>query len=294
MAITKTNKPTGGNNSTSKFSLPNRKVTLVPIIRKSKFMGSESHDGAFMYTGTTQSWTIFRDKYGNYIDPLTDTERIFLESKLNEKLNTEHKQNYWKEFEVKIKKDVYDLRELKRVFDLSKPKDFLAYKLLLTVPDVANSLKEKDLDPLYKWVLIEKDEPIQGKLTKAKLKIKAYSWLSENTDKTSNMKDILYVLNINISRDITRDELESKIVDLIEGDRITQLVELIEDEDLSTKILFAKSLKSRELKITRGKYYTTEGVIVGSNQEQVMDWLVKPENSTNVIVIKRNIDKLKL
>ena len=91
MPITKTNKLTGGDNHSSKFSLPNRKVTLIPVIRKSKFMGSESHDGAFMYTGTTQSWTIFRDKYGNYIDPLTTTERLYLENILDEDLNVQHK-----------------------------------------------------------------------------------------------------------------------------------------------------------------------------------------------------------
>ena len=91
MAITKTNKTSGGVKATTKFSLPNKKITLIPIIRKTKFMGSEDHDGAFMYTGAMQAWTIFRDKYGNYIDPLTTTERLYLENILDEDLNVQHK-----------------------------------------------------------------------------------------------------------------------------------------------------------------------------------------------------------
>ena len=47
-----------------KFTLPNKKVILRPIVHNKNFMGVENHDGAFMYTGTFKQWCIFRNQYG--------------------------------------------------------------------------------------------------------------------------------------------------------------------------------------------------------------------------------------
>ena len=38
----------------NKFTLPNKEVTLIPIIRNNTFMGAKDHDGYFMYTGTSK------------------------------------------------------------------------------------------------------------------------------------------------------------------------------------------------------------------------------------------------
>ena len=295
----KENKETkvGSNNTSnlvSKFTLPKKKVTLRPIIRKHSFMGKEDHDGVFMFTGAYQVWSIFRDEYGNYIDPLTDTERVYLERALNEDLNINHENNYWKDFEVKITKDTYDLNYLKREFDLSNPKDYLAYKLLLTAPDVANSLAEKDNTPEYRWVLVEKDEPIQGKITKGRKKSFCYKWLEDNRTKPTNMKDVLYVLGIAVSRDATRDELESNIIDIIEGSKMDRLYDVLNDDNFHTEVLFNKALKSRAVIYNRGKYYDRSGNLIAVSKKQMLEWLASPENSVAVKAIEAEIKKAKL
>ena len=59
-------KTTGGKKTISKFSLPNKKVTLLPIVREKMFMGVKNHDGMFMYTGAFQVWCIFKNQYGDF------------------------------------------------------------------------------------------------------------------------------------------------------------------------------------------------------------------------------------
>ncbi len=278
----------------NKFKLPNKVVTLIPIIRSTTFMGTKDHDGVFMYTGTSQTWCIFRDEYGNYKDPLNPTERSFLEKELLVDLNPYHKENYWKEFEVKIFKDTYELSELKLKLDLSKAKDYLSYKLLLTAPDVAPSLSAKDDTPEYRWVLVEQDETIQDKLSKGKKKAYCYKWLTENANKSNILRDVLYIMNVTVSINNTRDELESIITDIIESNKLDNFYDVLNDPNLDTNILFAKALKARVIIVKFGKYYNVKGDVLATTKDKMLEWLVKPENSVEVELMKETINKIKI
>lgn len=284
---------TGAKSGTSEFILPNKKVTLLPIVRRKSFMGRKDHDGLFMYTNANKSWSIFRDQYGNYIDPLNETERLYLEKMIGEDLNVNHKDNYWHSFSFKITKDTYEMSRLKRVFDLSNPRDFLAYKLLLTVPDVANSLKEKDDTPEYEWMLVEADETIQDKLSAGRIKRFCYNWLTENEKKKTTLRNILYTMNISISKDASIDEIENAIIDIIESNRINSLYELLNDENLDTKILFAKALKSRCIILRRSKFYDEKGELLAVNKQKMLEWFADPEHSVELVAMKEKIDKIK-
>jgi len=293
---TKITKSTGiTKGSGTKFVLPNKKVTLKPIVRNTMFMGIENHDGAFMFTGSFQVWTIFRDQYGKYKDPLTEIERKHIESIIDEDLNINHKDNYWHKFEVKIKKDTYNIDHLKRVFDLKNPLDYMAYKLLLTAPDVANSWDSRNDTPEYRWALIDKDEPIQSKLTMGKMKASTYSWLDENKNKPTVLRDMLHVMNIGVDRDTPRDELESALIELIEDKRKLELLyDNVNDEGLHLKVFFVKALKARELTHRKGKYYDKDGELIGVTKNAVIEWLGNPENSTRYEMMSENIKKLNI
>jgi len=296
MAITNTkiSEITGSEISTSKFTLPNKKVTLIPIVHTKVFMGTDNHDGLFMYTGAFQVWNIFRDQFGNYKDPLNAVERTYLEKELNADLNVNHPKNYYETFEVKIIKDVFDLSQLKREFDLSNPKDYLSYKLLLTAPDVAPSLSQKDDTPEYRWVMIEKNEELRGRLNNGKMKAFCYGWLNEHRTKLDSMKDILYAMTIGVSKDSTADELENSFINIIESSKLTFLYELLNDPNLDTNILLTKCLKIKEIVIMKYKYYDKNQTLLASTKDQMLEYLASPENSLQIAAFKDAITKHKL
>ena len=225
---------------------------------------------------------------------MNPTERVYLEKELLVDLNPNHKDNFWKTFEVKIYKDTYDLSELKLKLNLSNPKDYISYKLLLTCPDVAPSLSRKDDTPEYKWVLIEQDENIQSKLSKGKKKAFCYKWLTENSTKTNMLRDILYIMNVSISINNTRDELESIITDIIESNKLDNFYEILNDPNLDTNIFFAKALKSRLIVLKFGKYYNTKGDLLSTTREQMLEWIASPEHSVEVELMKETINKIKI
>jgi len=255
------------------FMLPDKKVTLLPIVRQKSFMGSTNHDGLFLYTGAFNAWTIYRNQHGNYVDPLNYKEREYLEKELKEDFNVYHKDNFWKNYSFKIKKNNSEMSSLKRVFNLSNPHDFIAYKLLLTAPNVANSIKEKDDTPEY---------------------AACYAWLTENENKKSYLRDMLYVMNLRTNKDQTLEEVVNIVIDAIESQRVYNLYELINDEDITLKILLAKSLRARAIVIRRNKFYDVNGDLLANNRLSMLEWLSSPENGIGVLEIKKLIEKSKI
>lgn len=276
------------------FMLPDKKVTLLPIVRQKSFMGSTNHDGLFLYTGAFNAWTIYRNQHGNYVDPLNYKEREYLEKELKEDFNVYHKDNFWKNYSFKIKKNNSEMSSLKRVFNLSNPHDFIAYKLLLTAPNVANSIKEKDDTPEYTWMLVEQGDTIQTNLKKGKIKAACYAWLTENENKKSYLRDMLYVMNLRTNKDQTLEEVVNIVIDAIESQRVYNLYELINDEDITLKILLAKSLRARAIVIRRNKFYDVNGDLLANNRLSMLEWLSSPENGIGVLEIKKLIEKSKI
>lgn len=279
--------------SASTFTLPNKKVILKPNYRPNAFMGIENHDGSFLYTQAFREWCIFRTSNGSYIDPLSTAERLYLEKELGEDLNVNHKENYWKTHTFKIKKQSSDLKDLQYEFNLSNPIDFLNYKLLLTAPNVASNMFVKDDSPEYKWLLIEKDEEIQGNITVGKMKAFCYKWLDENEFKTETLRELLWVMDIPVSTDNSKDELMDNIIQLIEDKRKLEfLYKDLKDDALPTKIFLTKCLKSRFIIPRLGKYYDNNGELLAVNKDAILKWIANPENSLRTEQWKEDFKKI--
>ncbi len=276
------------------FTLPDKKVTLKPIKRRTKFMGSTDHDGSFMYTNCSVTWSIFRNSHGVYIDPLTEKERIYFEEKFpGQSFNVNSKENFWKTFTVKITKSTSDLKSLERVFDLSKEIDYLSYKLLLTAPDVANDYKHRNDTPEYRWVLISRDEEIETKLTEGKMKSFCYNWVSENENKTNTLRDMLWLLGVKISTNNSRNELLENLYSIIEKPKeMRRLYTELNSENLNSKLLFNKFIKAGYIKVFKTKYYQKTGELVGTSKNQALKWILDPENSQLVEQWKDDIKKM--
>lgn len=289
MAIKKTSK------KDKVFILPNKKVTLKPLVKNKTFMGVNNHDGLFMYTGTSRSWCIFRNSNGTYIDPLkTASERAFFEKEMGKDFNVHHDDNFWKDYTFKITKAVSDVKFLEKELDLSKPGDYLAWALLNTVPDVANNWKSRNKTPEYKWVLIEKDEDVQTKVTTGKQKSFCYNWVSDNEDKVKTLRDVLWLMGLNVSSSNTKNELLDNIYQLIEDNRLaSKLYEELTAEDFNVKILFTKLIKGRYIIAKAGKYYDKDASLLAHNKPAILKWIANPENSLFVEQWKDEVNKLK-
>jgi len=131
----------------SEFVLPNRRVFVKPIIKKGKWL-SEEHSGNFMYDNTKMTITVpISSQTGELIDPLTPEERAYFEDKKASglafepgDLSTFKKSNpsqgtynYWHTYDYRLRKDqsIVDQQTVLDILDLSKPMDYIKYKVLV-------------------------------------------------------------------------------------------------------------------------------------------------------------------
>ena len=127
------------------FTLPNKKVLVVPVRRKGRWL-PDNHEASFLFKHSYFQVVVPKDgKTGELRDPLTPEERAYFENKasglaLNSgDLSTLKKDdNFWTNFRVKLDKNVLQL-------DLSKPMDYLRYKVLLVNGEISQTALHSDV-----------------------------------------------------------------------------------------------------------------------------------------------------
>jgi len=143
----------------STFTLPEKKVLVVPVRRKGRWL-PDNHEASFLFKHSYFQVVVPKDgRNGELKDPLTKEERDYFESKASglalEKgdLSTlKRENNYWSNFRVKLDKNVLQL-------DLSNAMDYLRYKVLAVNTEIiAPSAEDKYAKGTYRFEkLIEND-----------------------------------------------------------------------------------------------------------------------------------------
>ena len=139
-----------------KNCLLDKKVQLVPIPKPhthwiKKADGTVDVSEATMMTSTSRSIVLpMKLSTGRLVDPLTDSERTFLEKKLGIDLDVNAKEdNFWssREATIRIHKTSRDLNSATLEFNLNDPYEYILYKICLVSGRVANSWEERGKRP---------------------------------------------------------------------------------------------------------------------------------------------------
>lgn len=285
------------NSPKSTFTLPNKRVRVVPIVRNTKFMNNSEHDGLFMFTGCSQSFVLpYSASLKRLVEPLTDDERLYLTDALKVNLDINHADNFYRYHNIKIKKVSTDLKSLYLELDLSHPMDYLNYKILLQVPVIANSWSERDTNPMYEWAIQDLGEEFEQKVSLGELKQTAYVWLSKHNEGRSKLYDILRVYGLNISTTASLDELKSAIIDIIETPKtVRKLIELLKDVDFEHKLFLDKAIRIGEIiRLSNTKYALVTGDVIGNNLKETIAFIKDKVNNLIIAKIQEKIEVNKI
>lgn len=278
------------------FTLPNRKILVAPVRRKGGWLPPE-HEGSFLFKHSYFRLVVPMDKRsGDLIDPLTLEERKFFESNkaglaLNEgDLLIHNKESkFWPEFTVKLDKHVTE-------FDLSKPMDYITYKVLLANTEtIAPSAAEKFGKGSYKYAIVEEGYENETRVKAASSKKEAYRFFGKIDNSIEKMKNFLNVYNTqkpggkSVPPNASQDFLIAEIEKIIEHDLETFLG-LSRDKHYDKKILIYNALKAGALLRVGMTYKTPEEIIIGDNLQAVISFLDNSENNEEVIKIKTRIE----
>jgi len=284
----------------STFNLPKKTVLVVPVRRKGKWLGTD-HEANFLFKHSYFSVVVPRSATtGAFVDPLTDEERTFLESPasglaLGPDALSVHKrdENYWSEYRVKLDKNVLQL-------DLSKPIDYIRYKVLLVNKDlIAPSAEEKFGKGTYKFAIVEEGYQNEEKVKAASSKTEAYKAFGAMMHSVEKMRNFLNVYQTqkpggkSLPPNAGSDFLTAEIEKIVEGD-LTGFLNLTKDDRYEEKVLIYNALKARALHREGLTFKLPEGIVIGDTMESVISFMKNPVNNEEVIKLKARIENSKM
>jgi len=268
-----------------------KKTVKVKPIKRSSWLGN-GHDGAFMYKGTFATFVLpITASTGKFKNILTKEEQKECEYELGLEENAlnfnNRKSEFWSNFRVKLSKE-------ERVLNLADVTDFISYKLLLSLEQVAPSWKERDSSPMYKWAIVDTDEEINEEAKGTDKRGKAYRFLGKIDGDPKAMRDLLKVLGKSPASTAKKEFLIVEIEKMINNPKeINSLMEIIDDENYSLKLLVEEAIECGALVKDGMKYRlgSDTGDVLGIGRQEVVDSL---KLKKNVPILDRITAQVKL
>jgi hypothetical protein len=302
-----------GSKGTEAFTLPNTKVHVKPIVRSGRWL-PEGHSGAFMYDHTVMGLQVPLDRNtGRLMNPLTPEEQAFFENEAGLDLQKgdlnpyKKKDNFWHDFKVSVRKtdDIVTDETILLTLDLSKPMDYLQYKVLMlnTKPDgglVAPSWENRTSSGTYRIALVHEGQQNQEKIKRADKMKKAYKYLAKIDSSEEEMFDFLTVYYLENgkskrpSEDSSKETYYSWLQDIIDND-IDGFVAIVDDaKNYEYKLLVHRGLKVGAL-VMKGsdKIETVDGIPVGTGLAQAIQWFKDDRHQDEYLTLKNQIELAK-
>lgn len=278
----------------SKFKLPNKKVTVKPIIKPTAMIPDVNHRAAFLAPNAKYRIIVPTLRNGTYKNPLTNEEKEFYENEewgLGYGRNTlsvlKKEDNYWDNFEVFLGKEMLTL-------DLSNPEDYLKYKVLLASSDLIaashRDVKDK-FKATYKFYLEHEEDVIEDKAESANITATAWKHYFELVKDRGRMFNMLAIYGKRPSNDVSDDFLSSEIASIIERGKTyaKEFVAYCEDPDFDLRVLFRNATRQGIIIKRNNQFLTTDGEFLGRTEEQVLKFIKEPVNQELILKIESRV-----
>lgn len=273
----------------SNFSLPKRKVKVVPVIKPTWV--AKGHEAEFLF-GESSSYGFVpkRDTNGTFVNPLTSEEADFLEKhpglslKVGDLSVHKKENNYWSQMKS------IRLRKNDETLDLSDPVDYIKYKILLTYTDrIAPDQQSIRNKATYKYAIVDLDYEDSKKSVLADLSADAYVEYSKIRNDRGALADICFLLtNKRVSSSTTVEWLKGEVGTYVNKNP-KRFLEVVRDEDLQLKVLLEKAVTYNSVAKDGTAYRTQGGDLMGVDKTAAILFLKNPSNSDHRIIIEEQV-----
>ena len=253
-------------------------------------MGDGMHDNAF------RTYCVPKlSKSNNFVNVLTNEEKECLEDKMGLEKNAlsiyrqPREENFWSTSNPSGMSSV-TLRKRDNRLDLSKPMDYIAFKILLANKDkICPSWEEWEARPkeTYEFVIIKEGDENKTTQNNTDATIQAVMKLGKISEDKDVLKLVVETLLGKKYADNTSSEwLQTQALDMIKSSakNARLFLTVVDDDCLETKVLIRKAI-SLGLIADRGNYlYIKDGNIpmCGDGEEPTLNiaakWLGRPKN----------------
>lgn len=282
----------------NKLKNPLRKklITLSLIERSASSLYKDPSMGT-LAAGAAKSFVVPLDEIGNLVNPLTQDEQTYFEDVLGLDLNpyaknsaSNPKANFWtnnKATRVVLRKKSKNNASADRVLDLSKPYDYIAWKIALISPRVANSWAERNETLEYEFVLKDGEVQLNEELEFTKMEGDVNEYLFKHKASKKKLFDLLRLYGVeNISKQISYDNstewLYNELRKIARRPKdIKSLYGLVDlgEKDVYMKVLIADAITIGLIDKRPHEYRLMGGESIGSNESEVIAYLENLQHS---------------
>ena len=264
-------------------------------------MGDGMHENAFFIYCVHKL-----QKSNNFVNVLTDDEKDYLEYVMGLPKNslsiykTPKEENFWSDANTNGFGSV-TLKKRDNIFDMSKPTDYIAVKILMANKDkICPSMEEWSARPkeTYEFVIIREGQESKMAKNNTDATIQAVMKLGKIAEDKDVLKLVVETMMGKKYSDSTSLEwLQTTALDLIKNTpkNARMFLSIIDDESLDNKVLIRKCI-SKGIIADRGGYlYIKDGNVpmCGDGEEPTLKmaakWLSKPSNQERLFKLQAQL-----
>lgn len=277
--------------------LRNEKVIVKFAPRPNKNITDPKHEVyGGMANGAVRIFTVQMLRNFQLTNPLTDSEKLFLEEYMGMERNTlsiyRKVDNYWKNYKVILNKS-------NTYLDLSIPEDYIKYKVLLTNKDlICPSLKEfnEARKETYQFYIVNENDEMNQSNNSMTSKMEAMLELGKIMENKQLLKFVVETCSgKNISKSSKLDMIKAEAFKVVESNP-RLFLSAAKDVNIKTKVLLSECLENGVVVLRSGLYYTADGQpLCENNEDSNLSNAVKFLNSPKRQEVKMTLEaKLKL
>lgn len=230
--------------------LRNEIITVKFVPKQGKITDPKHVLYGGMAENAVRTYTVPKMANGVYKNPLTDSEKKFLENYMGLQDNAlSVYKDYWDNYFVRVPKSGLRL-------DLSQPNDYIQYKvLMLNHNRIAPNLQAlKEQRASYEFVLASDNADVEVAKTRIQLKADCYKWMGKYEEDYDLIKTVVETLeNRKVSANSSLKFLQVQIGNLIEQDA-EKFFKVVNNPMLQTQVLISKAMTARII-VKQGNFY---------------------------------------
>jgi hypothetical protein len=249
-------------------------------------------------------------KTNNFVNVLTNEEKDYLEYAMGLEPNAlsiykqPAEQNFWSNANPNGLSSV-TLKKRDNIFDLSKPTDYIAIKILLANKDkICPSMEEWEARPkeTYEFVIIREGQETQMSQSNTDATIDAIMKLGKiDSDKDVLRLVVETMMGKKYGDGVSLEWLRTQALDMIKsGAKNARLfLGIVNDENLDNKVLIRKAINKGIIADRGGFLYIKDGnqPMCGDGEDPTManaaKWIGKPKNQELLFSIQAKLKEKK-
>lgn len=265
-------------------------------------MGDGMHENAFRIYCVPKL-----QKSNTFVNVLTDDEKDCLEQAMGLPKNalsiykTPKEENYWSNANPNGLSSV-TLKKRDNIFDLSKPMDYIAVKILLANKDkICPSMEEWEAAPkeTYEFVVIHEGQESKLNQSNTDITIQAVMKLGKIAEDKDVLKLVVETMvGKKFGAGTSKEWLQTRALDLIKNTpkNARLFLNILSDENLDNKVLIHKAINKGIIADRGGFLYIKDGNVpmCGDGEEPKINiaakWLGRPSNQERLFSLQAKLN----